>query len=411
MNIAQKLILKQSTIFSAIITKKEGKKMKKGLMIVLSLVLIFGMVGLGYSADVKKGIHVGNAGAFTGDAAAPCMEIYNSAQIAVDEWNAKGGIKGVKIKHIMGDDAMDPSQGINVAHKFVADELMYGVVGPPMSHVAQATLKIYAAADLACITTAASKPDLTEQGYNHFFRVNARNDAHGWNCALFIKKQLGAKRVAVLNEKVAYSENLSKEVLAGLKKLGINDILHDTIVGGAKDYSAVLTKVKAFKPDVIFFIATTAPDQAIAVRQAKELGIDAIFFGTEGARDKKDFIAASEGAAEGAYVYHFGPDIYAIPEAANYVKKYESNYDVLSGFGPPAYEAMNILLTAMDQAAQDGDISRKEVIDHLHKIESYKGILGFPVTFDKKGDLEGGATYFFKVVGNDFEQVGVMTGK
>ena len=68
--------------------------MKKGLMIVLSLVLIFGIVGLGHSADVKKGIHVGNAGAFTGDAAAPCMEIYNSAQLAVDEWNAKGGIQG-----------------------------------------------------------------------------------------------------------------------------------------------------------------------------------------------------------------------------------------------------------------------------------------------------------------------------
>ena len=137
--------------------------MKKRLSIVLSLVLILGMAGLGHSADVKKGIHVGNAGAFTGDAAAPCAEIYNSAQIAVDEWNAKGGIQGVKIKQIMGDDAMDPAQGVNVAHKFAADELMYGVVGPPMSHIAQATLKIYGAADMACITTAASKPDLTEQ--------------------------------------------------------------------------------------------------------------------------------------------------------------------------------------------------------------------------------------------------------
>ena len=71
-----------------------------------------------------------------------------------------------------------PAQGVNVAHKFAADDLMYGVVGPPMSHIAQATLKIYGSADLATITTAASKPNLTEQGYNHFFRVNARNDAH-----------------------------------------------------------------------------------------------------------------------------------------------------------------------------------------------------------------------------------------
>ncbi|MDX2502803.1 MAG: branched-chain amino acid ABC transporter substrate-binding protein [Deltaproteobacteria bacterium] len=385
--------------------------MKKSLTVVLAVFLVFTVVTMGYSADVKKGIRIGNAGAFTGDAAAPCMEIYNSAQIAVDEWNARGGIQGVKIEHIMGDDAMDPAQGLNVAHKFVADKLMYGVIGPPMSHIAQATLKIYAGADMAQITTSASKPDLTEQGYKNFFRVNARNDAHGWNCALFIKKQLGAKRVAIVNEKVAYCENLSKETIKGLKKLGITDIEQETIVGGAKDYSAVLTKVKAFKPDVIFFIATTAPDNAIGVRQTKELGINTIFFGSEGARDKKDYIQAAEGAAEGSYVYHFAPDVFAIPEAAGYVKAFEGKYGSISGFGPPAYEAMNILLTAVDKAAADGDISRKEVVDNLHKVKNYKGILGFPVSFDQKGDLAGGATYFFQVSGNDFKQVAVMTGK
>ena len=385
--------------------------MKRLIFIITAITAILGLASLGYSASVGKVIKIGNAGAFTGDAAAPCMEIYNSSQIAVDEWNARGGIKGAKIEQVMGDDAMDPAQGVNVAHKFAADKLIYGVVGPPMSHIAQATLKIYAAADLACITTAASKSELTEQGYKHFFRVNARNDAHGWNCALFMKRQLKAKRVAVLNEKTAYNENIAKETIAGLKKLGITDIMQETIVGGAKDYSPVLTKVKAFKPDVIFFVATTAPDQAIGVRQTKELGINAIFFGTEGARDKKDFIAASEGSAEGAYVYHFAPDIYSIPEAAGYVKAYEDKYGVLSGFGPPAYEAMNIMLTAVEKAAADGDITRKEVIKYLHQTKGFKGILGFPVTFDAKGDLEGGATYFFRVEGKDFNQLAVMTGK
>jgi len=50
-------------------------------------------------------------------------------------------------------------------------------------------------------------------------------------------------------------------------------------------------------------------------------------------------------------------------------------------------------------------------VDYLHKVKNYKGILGFPVSFDKKGDLVGGATYFFQVSGNDFKQVSVMTGK
>ena len=367
--------------------------------------------GTAWAADVSKGIRVGNAGAFTGDAAAPCMEIFNSSQIAVDEWNAKGGIQGVQIEHVMGDDAMDPAQALNVAHKFVADAQMFGVVGPPMSHTAQATLKAYGEADMACITTAASKPELTEQGYTHFFRVNARNDAHGPNCARFIAEELKAKKVAILNEKVAYTVNLATQTIKGLKEMGVTDILQDTIVGGAKDYSAVMTKVKAYKPDVLFFMATAAPDHAIAVRQMKEFGIDAHYFATEGGRDKKDFIEAAEGAAEGAYIYHFSPDIYAIPEAKGYIEAFEKKYGSISGFGPPAYEAMNILLTAMDRAAMDGNITRKEVVEKLHEVKDYQGILGFPITFDEKGDLKGGATYFFKVENGDFKQVGVMGGK
>jgi branched-chain amino acid transport system substrate-binding protein len=385
--------------------------MKKAIWLVLLIVgVAFTFPGLGYA---QKVIRIGDAGAFTGDAAAPCMEIYNSGQIAIDEWNAKGGIKGMKIEHPMGDDAMDPAQGVNVAQKFCADSSMLGVIGPPMSHIAQATLKIYGGCNLPCITTAASKPDLTDQGFKNFFRVNARNDAHGLNCALFITRNLKPKKIAVLNEKSAYCENIAEETIKALKKLGMkdSDIMQDTIVAGAKDFSPVLTKAKAFNPDLLFFVATTAPDQALGVRQAKELGIKAKFFGTEGARDKKDFIAASEGAAEGAYVYHFAPDINAVPAAKGYVKKYESKYGSLSGFGPPAYEAANILLTAMDKAAKANKLNREGVLAEVAKTKNFKGILGFPVTFNQKGDLEGGATYFFQVVGKDFKQLAVMTGK
>jgi branched-chain amino acid transport system substrate-binding protein len=384
--------------------------MKRTFAVMFTLMAVLLFAAAAPAAEVSDSIHVGDAGAFTGDAAAPCMEIFNSAQIAVDEWNAKGGIQGAKIEHVMGDDAMDPAQAVNVAHKFAADDLMFGVIGPPMSHTAQATLKIYGNNDMACITTAASKPELTEQGYSHFFRVNARNDAHGPNCARFIVEELGAEKVAILNEKVAYTVNLAKQTIKALKELGVTDIMQDTIVGGAKDYSAVMTKVKSYDPDVLFFMATAAPDHAIAVRQMEEFGIDAHYFATEGGRDKKDFIEAAEGAAEGAYIYHFSPDIYAIPAAKGYIEKYEKQYGSISGFGPPAYEAMNILLLAMNRAAEDGDITRKEVIEELHRIEGYEGILGFPITFNEKGDLAGGATYFFKVVDGDFKQVGVMSG-
>jgi branched-chain amino acid transport system substrate-binding protein len=279
-----------------------------------------------------------------------------------------------------------------------------------MSNVAEATLRIYGQCGLVCITTAASKPVLTEKGHKHFFRVNARDDAHGPAVGYFIANHLRAKSVYALNTKDTYSQGYADQVVTTLEKSGVK-VWRDTIVAGAKDFSPALTRVKAQNPDVVLVGAKAAPDHAVMVRQMRELGIKAIYFGSEGAKDKKEFIAASEGAAEGAHMNHFAPDIYMIPEAQEYVKSYESTYGTLSGFGPPAYEAANILLKAIEEAAADGDVTRQEVLQIVAKTANYRGILGFPVTFDEKGDLRGGATYIFKVVENDFALVQVAKGE
>ena len=386
--------------------------MKKSFAFGLSICVLLFFASLPvYGADVSKGLKIGAAGPFTGPAAAPGMEIFNSIKVAVDEVNAAGGIKGVKVELVMGDDAADAAQGVNVAEKFCADKTMYGIIGPPMSNVAQATMRNYGGCDMTSITSAASKNELTEKGYKQFFRVNARDDAHGPAVGRFIVEDLGAKSLYTLTTKDAYSIGYIDQVTATVKKLGVKKVWADTIVAAAKDYSSVLTRVKAQNPDVVICGAKTAPDHTMLVRQMRELGIKATYFGSEGARDKKDFIQASEGAADGAYLNHFSPDIYKIPEAQKYVKAYESKYGTLSGFGPPAYEAAKILLSAMAKAAADGDISRKEVMKYVAQTENYKGILGFPITFDKKGDLMGGATFIFKVVGSDFQLIKVATGK
>jgi len=376
----------------------------------ICVVLLFATLPVN-GADVSKGLKIGAAGPFTGAAAAPGMEIFNSIKVAVDEVNAAGGIKGVKVELVMGDDAMDAAQGVNVAEKFCSDKTMYGVIGPPMSNVAQATLRNYGGCDMTSITSAASKNELTEKGYKQFFRVNARDDAHGPAVGRFIVENLGAKSLYTLTTKDAYSIGYIDQVTATVKQMGVNKVWADTIVAGAKDFSSVLTRVKAQNPDVVICGAKTAPDHTMVVRQMRELGIKAIYFGSEGSKDKKEFIQASEGAAQGAYMNHFSPDIYKIPEAQKYVKAYESKYGNLSGFGPPAYEAAKILLAGMAKAAADGDITRKEVMKYVSQTENYRGILGFPVTFDKKGDLMGGATFIFKVVGSDFQLVKVAKGK
>ncbi|MCJ7596165.1 MAG: ABC transporter substrate-binding protein, partial [Desulfobacterales bacterium] len=108
---------------------------------IVCLIVVFAFMPAN-AADVSKGLKIGAAGPFTGVAAAPGMEIFNSIKIAVDEKNAAGGIKGVQVQLVMGDDVGDAAQGLNVAEKFCADQSMFGVVGPPMSNVAEATLRV-----------------------------------------------------------------------------------------------------------------------------------------------------------------------------------------------------------------------------------------------------------------------------
>jgi branched-chain amino acid transport system substrate-binding protein len=270
-------------------------------------------------------------------------------------------------------------------------------------------LRITSEAVIAQITSAASKPALTQKGYKNFFRVNSKDDDYGPAMGQFIAQDLKAKNVYVLNSKNTYCQGLSDQVVAGLNKGNVK-YTRATVVEQAKDYSSVLTTVKAQNPDVVFVAVMDAPDHAAIVTQMRSLGIKAVYVGSEGAKDLKDFVHASEGKAEGAYMFHMAPDIYSIPAAANYVKQFESKYGSLSGWGPTAYEAANILLDAMEKAAADGKISRDEVVNYVRQT-SHSGILGSKVEFNASGDLKSPATYIFKVVKGNFKQVKVVAGR
>lgn len=389
--------------------------MKKGVLCIFILILLLTgtTVFAGGSKEtaegnaVADGIKIAACGAFSGAAAASGMEMYNSFKLAVDQRNAAGGINGTQVELIWGDDGGDASQGVTVAEKLVSDDAVYGVLGPNFSSVVEAGLRIYGEAGVVQISSAASRPTLTEKGYDHFFRVCSRDDDYGPAVAKYIYEDLGVKSVYLLNNKDSYAQGLADQIAATLGELGLATLYRDTIVAGAKDYSSVLTKVKAEKPELICVCATDAPDHAAMVMQMKDLGIDAIYFGSEGSKDQMDFVEASQGAAEGTYTFHMAPDIYAIDSARDYVKAYEAEYGVLSGWGPTAYEAANILLDAIELAAEDGVISREEVRANVAATE-YTGILGFPFRFNENGDMENRVTYIFRVEDSKFVQLKLM---
>ncbi len=355
---------------------------------------------------VEGPIKVGMMTVMTGPAASVGMEQRNWAKLAVDQFNEAGGVGGVKVEMVEGDTEFDPAKSVLVAEQMAADANVYGLVGPESSQNCAATAEIFEKNSLAYISPSCTKPDLSEQGYKTFFRVVPRDDVQAPADAIFIAKDLGAKSVYIIDDQTVYSVGIADEAEKKLKELGVTQITRESITQKDSDFSALLTRVKAAAPDVIFMPIQLAAQGAQIAKQMQELGVQAKIVGSDGLFSPEDFIAGAEGATEGAYVSQFAPDVHYIPEAEAVWKAYEAQYGSFGAYGPPAYESMAILLDAIKRAYEkDGKVTREGVVREVAATKDRPGILGFKVSFNEKGDAVGASFYIFQVVGDHFELV------
>ena len=158
----------------------------------------------------------------------------------------------------------------------------------------------------------------------------------------------------------------------------------------------VLTAVKTKNPELIFF-GGIYPEAGLLVKQAKELGLITKFMSGDGTIDPK-FIEIAGTAAEGTYLT-FSPDPKNIPSAKGFIEKYQSKYGDIGPYSIYAYDATNILLSAIKEAnSTDG----KSIIDKLHSME-FNVALG-NIKFDSKGDVTVSPYVVWITRGGRFEE-------
>jgi branched-chain amino acid transport system substrate-binding protein len=353
-------------------------------------------------------IKIGAAGPFTGDLSKIGLDSLNAIQMAVDEVNQQGGIAGRKVQVVLGDDAADPAKALLVAEKFIGDPAVVGVIGPMNSSAAAASLPSYQTARLTVISQSATNPDLSEKGFTVFHRLCPRDDAQGPVAAKFMTQELKAGRIYLLDDKSTYGQGLADQIAKALKSLGFKAMERSQIAAEDKDFSAILTRIKAFKPDVIFMALPNPAQAAAFVKQAAGLGVKARFMAGDGVKEKDQFIKGAGGLAEGAYVTAIGKDIREVPEAKDFIAGFEKKYGAMSIFSGQSYEATKVLLAALRKVAESsgsGPLGREKVLKAVHATANYRGVLGFPIAFDRKGDVLGAKIYVFQVKGGDFVEV------
>ena len=347
--------------------------MEKILFFLLSLCLL--SFGCQKKEDV---IRIGLAGPMTGDQAKMGMDFKNGTTLAVEEWNSKGGVLGKKIELIVSDDQHDPKQAVSVANKMV-NEGVAGIIGHFNSSCSIPASDVYNRAGIPMITPGSTNPQLTEKGYRNVFRVCGRDDQQGKAGAAYVLQNLKLQRVAVLHDKTTYGQGLADEFKRSLGDR-VEVVYYGGIIQGDKDFKMILTTVKNKNPELIFF-GGIYPEAGLLVKQAKELGLDTKFMSGDGTIDAKFIEIAGPQAAEGVFLT-FSPDPNNIPSAKGFIEQYRAKFGEIGPYSIYAYDAANILLTAIKEAqSTEGQL----ITDKLHSLE-FDVALG-KITFDAKGDV------------------------
>lgn len=346
------------------------------LLFTLHLTLFSIFIGCAKKEDTIK---IGVAGPMTGDQAKMGTDLKNGVELAVTEWNEKGGVLGKKIELFIEDDQHDPKLAVTVANK-LSNSNAAGVIGHWNSSASIPASEVYRdRGNIPMITPASTNPQLTERGYENVFRVCGRDDQQGKIAAEFVTNKLKIKKVAIIHDKTTYGQGLADEFKKALGDAA-EVVYYGVVIQGDKDFRAVLTSIKDKKPELIYF-GGIYPEAGLFVKQAKELGIKAPFMSGDGTIDKEFIKIAGRENAEGTYLT-FSPDPLNIPTAKVFLDKYHGKYGEHGPYSIYAYDAANILLTGINKSAStDG----KKISEAIHGL-TYEGALG-TIQFDQKGDV------------------------
>ncbi len=349
-------------------------------------------------------VKIGSAGPLTGEIAHLGKDNDNGVRLAIDQANAKNikiDGKTLKFEVMSEDDQADPKLGPTIAQKF-ADAKVAGVVGHLNSGVTIPASAVYNQAGIPMISGSATNPKLTEQGFKDIFRVVGRDDQQGPAVAQYLEA-MKIKKVAIADDATAYGEGLANEVEKTLKGAGVQVVAREKTNDKATDFKAILTKMKGKNPDAVFYGGMDATGGPM-LKQARELGIKAVFaFGDGACTDKMKELAGDKNA-EGFICSQAGLPVVAASKGFLDAYKAKYNVDPII-YAPFTYDAANLLITAM-QKADSTDPAK--YLPSLQKI-SYDGATGH-IEFDDKGDRKDAEITIFTLKGGKLDPVAVIKG-
>ena len=338
---------------------------------------------MGLSTHALADVVIGVAGPHTGANASFGEQYWRGASQAAEDINAAGGINGEKIKLVKADDACEPKQAVAVANRLVDQDKAIAVVGHFCSSSTIPASEVYDEAGIIAITPGSTNPQVTERGLSGMFRMCGRDDQQGVVAGDYIVNVLKAKKVAVIHDKDTYGQGLADATKAQLTKRGVTPVLYEGLTRGEKDFSAVVTKIRAAGADVVYF-GGLHPEAGPLVRQLREQGLKDVKFMSDDGIVTDELVTTAGGPqyVDGVYMT-FGADPRLLPDSKAVVDAFRKAGTEPEGYTLYAYASIQALAAGFGGAKSNkGEDAAKWL-----KANPVKTVMG-EKSWDAKGDLK-----------------------
>jgi branched-chain amino acid transport system substrate-binding protein len=378
---------------------------------ILALVFfVVGSVERPSALQAQEPLQIAWAGPLTGDVAQLGQGWLNGVKLALDEWNAKGGVLGRKVVVAPEDDACDPKQAATVATKIADNPKNVALIGHFCSGATLAGAPIENKANLPQIVNS-SNPKITQQGWKNLFRPIANDNVQGARGVAYVMQKLNAKRFALLSDKQAFGQGVAEVARATIQKGGGTVTSFGGVEPKDVDYTPTLTKIiQTENPDALVYCTNFPTSAGLMVKQARQLGFKKPIIGCDGYFDPamiKAAGSAGEMTSETNAVYiTFQAPPYSGPEAPAGVKAFAARYKAKFGSDPNGYEIYgyehaNIMLAAIKAA---GSTDKQKIVDVLHS-QAVPGILIPRYQFDANGEVVNAPLYIYGIANGQFKLV------
>ncbi len=328
-------------------------------------------------------IKIATVGPMTGPYAAFGEQMKRGMEKAIADINAAGGVLGQKIVGTANDDACDPKQAVAVANKLASAGVAL-VAGHFCSGSSIPASSVYAEEGILMISPASTNPALTEDAYKKGWinvnRVCGRDDAQGIVAGKYLATKFKGKRIAILHDKTAYGKGLADETLKNLRANGGDATMYEAYTAGEKDYSALVSKMKAAGIDA-FYVGGYHTEAALMIRQAHEIGYKPQLVSGD-ALVTDEFWKITGPAGEGT-IMTFQPDPRKKPEAKKVVEAFRAEGYEPEGYTLYTYAAIQVWA----QAAEKAKSLKMEDVAKAIRGGTFQTVIG-TLNINEKGDVK-----------------------